>query len=424
MAAAAAWAVPTAGAGAAPAAETIAVLNAHRATFGAQPVTEDPYRTEGCRLHAEYMRLNGLVEHGEDPGRPGYTDEGDRAAGRSVLSGSGPEVVETWSNAPTHLMQTLNPWLRTTGAWDGCVDTLSDRRRELDRTATFGYPGDGTEYPARQRASEYPTVPAQHVGLDPAATTGPNLLFFVAGPGDWSDYLGRVVRASLVGPDGPVEVRTVDNRTETIGRFLAPGAIIIPVAPLRPGATYTASATFQPEGELRPPGSPAMPTQSHVWSFRATDATVGGRTIPTGGTGKVTLGPTGSGTGGDPDGPGSEGGGGGQGGGGQGAETRRRVLTVVLGRRRLLVHARNVATLRATVAERRTRTVRRGGRTTRRTSWIVVRRTTVSGLGGTAVRSKTFRALVADRRYRVVLRTGKGAVVDSRTLTARKTLPN
>ncbi len=59
----------------------------------------------------------------------------------------------------------------------------------------------------------------------------------------------------------------------------------------------------------------------------------------------------------------------------------------------------------------------------RRTSWVVVRRTTVSGLGGTAARSKTYRKLVVNRRYRVVLRTARGTVVDSRTVTARRTLP-
>jgi hypothetical protein len=41
-----------------------------------------------------------------------------------------------------------------------------------------------------------------------------------------------------------VEVRTVDNFTDQVGIYLPPGGIMIPVAPLTAGATYTAHAAL------------------------------------------------------------------------------------------------------------------------------------------------------------------------------------
>ena len=36
----------------------------------------DADRTKGCKNHNHYMSLNGGLQHGEQPGNPGYTDEG------------------------------------------------------------------------------------------------------------------------------------------------------------------------------------------------------------------------------------------------------------------------------------------------------------------------------------------------------------
>jgi hypothetical protein len=63
--------------------------------------------------------------------------------------------------------------------------------------------------------------------------------------------------ASLVCPTAPVEIYTVDNTVAQIGDFLAPGGIIIPVDPLKPGRAYTASATVSVGGHVL----------SRQWSF-------------------------------------------------------------------------------------------------------------------------------------------------------------
>lgn len=376
--------------------EAMAFYNQHRATAGLPPVAEDAALTEGCRRHVEYARLNDRLEHSEDPGLPGYSPEGERAAGQSVLSNDdayGSDGGSTWENAPGHLMQTLNPWIATTGVAGGCLNTQGGNTYEFSKIASWGYPGDGTDYPARQVVGEDDS-PAEIAGLDVVQATGPHLFFLAAGPGDPAAYRGEFVSASLVGPDGPVAIRTQDG-SSSISAFLAPGGVIIPEKPLRPGATYTASATFQPYGEA---SGPRLPRQGHTWRFRAVDGAVSESFRPTGGTGKVTFGA-------------ASGGGGGAG----GASRPARLGTVRLARRSLSVAVERATTVRATVEERRTR----GGK--RR--WVAVRRVRIVGLAAGSATSPTFRALAVGRRYRVTVRTSGGRLIGRRTVTARRTLP-
>ena len=58
-------------------AEIVASLNAQRATNGIPAdIVERSDWSESCRLHNEYQRLNGTLTHSEDPGLPGYTEDG------------------------------------------------------------------------------------------------------------------------------------------------------------------------------------------------------------------------------------------------------------------------------------------------------------------------------------------------------------
>jgi hypothetical protein len=54
----------------------------------------------------------------------------------------------------------------------------------------------------------------------------------------------RFLGASLAGPEGPVEIRTVDNATPQVGTDLPTGGVIIPVEPLDPGGGYRAAVTM------------------------------------------------------------------------------------------------------------------------------------------------------------------------------------
>ncbi len=76
-----------------------------------------------------------------------------------------------------------------------------------------------------------------------------------------------VESATLTGPTGNVEVRLVGGTTPEIGAYLT-GAIVIPVKPLAPNATYTAEVALAPYGEL--------PAERHSWTFHTSPANPGG----------------------------------------------------------------------------------------------------------------------------------------------------
>jgi hypothetical protein len=108
------------------------------------------------------------------------------------------------------------------------------------RPSLYSYPGDGAASVAfRQWSYGLPVTPGDFVGLPAGFTTGPHLYVMadVAGEALISD-------ASLAGPSGPVDIRTVDNTVDGVGGYLPTGGIIIPVSPLEPGTVYQASATL------------------------------------------------------------------------------------------------------------------------------------------------------------------------------------
>ena len=248
-----------ASAAAAPAAEQIAALNAQREANGIPGgIVEQPDWSEACRRHMAYIAANGGdLTHEEQPGKPGYTADGALAGLRSVLSPDptafGPQG-NSFETAPLHLMQTLAPALSKLGVWAGCATTGLGMDRAAAQPALFTYPGDGTTGVARSMtASEMPFVPGDFVGLPQGTTTGVHLFVMSLGTAP-----GRLESATLNGPSGPVAVRTVDNATPRLVGFMPPGGIIVPVAPLDDDASYTASATFQPDD-----GAPL----SRMWSF-------------------------------------------------------------------------------------------------------------------------------------------------------------
>jgi hypothetical protein len=97
-----------------------------------------------------------------------------------------------------------------------------------------------------------PFTPGDFVGLPAGFTTGP-LLYVLADV----DGEAKMAGASLIGPGGAVDIRTVDNSVADLGGFLPPGGIIIPVAPLEPGTAYRASAVMTVAGR----------TLAREWTF-------------------------------------------------------------------------------------------------------------------------------------------------------------
>lgn len=261
--------------------EVVDLLNFQRAANGLPAdVAHDPALSAGCADHMAYLKLNGKFQQRQDPGDPGTSDAGAEAGMTSVLtSGSGtfaPDGTNAFEHAPIHLMQMMSPWIQRSGASGGCLVTLAEPFRTFAEPGAFSYPGPGGVAPASEVARESPFVPGDFVGLPQGTTTGPHLYFFAVGPGDEAHALSRgaFTSATLTGPRGEsLPVRTVDDTTfaqiggqlRHLGDLLAPGGIIIPVSPLEPGAVYTASATFRPNGGN---GTPAAPI-SRTWSFTA-----------------------------------------------------------------------------------------------------------------------------------------------------------
>jgi hypothetical protein len=229
---------------AASSARIVAVLNAQRASNGIPAgIVENPAWSADCRAHNAYEHVNKAFGHEEIAGKPGYSSAGNLIAQTSVLaqgiywtSPSG----DPYDNAPFHLFDLLNPRIDSTGAADsqgfGCVEIeLGTLRAAPGKITAYSYPGNHRGGVAiSQRADEQPKTPAQTVGLG-TRTTGPNMFVYFDGP--WSDgSRAQVTSASLSSASGSVALRWLDN---TSSDLLAPtGAILIPVAPLRPGTTY------------------------------------------------------------------------------------------------------------------------------------------------------------------------------------------
>jgi len=163
----------------------VGFLNAQRAAQGVPSgIVEDASLSDGCAKHNAYDRINGVLTHGEDPSRPGYTQEGDQAGKTSVLyAGSGPWTGshDPFEAAPIHLHQLLAPRLDRMGASEdqgyGCATTLASRNRPAPASdVTYTYPGDGaTAWSPAQTAAEGPYTPGERVGIPAGTTTGPYL---------------------------------------------------------------------------------------------------------------------------------------------------------------------------------------------------------------------------------------------------------
>lgn len=223
--------------------QAVNFLNAQRAANGLPSnIVENPAWSDACAKHSRYVKLNGGIDysnpHSEDPSLPGYTPEGAKAAGNSVLGGSyGSTGENPWESAPLHLMGLLAPGLVETGYAPGCMWVTGLTTTPPAVTETYTYPGSGaTIYPS-ETAYEWPFQPGEFVGIPDKTATGPYLFVFAHG----SDArCVRVSTASLSGPTGPVDVRHVDNFTDGLANFMSVGAMLIPRNPLEGATDYHA----------------------------------------------------------------------------------------------------------------------------------------------------------------------------------------
>jgi hypothetical protein len=106
--------------------EIVQVINAERRANKLPAVREDPALSAGCAQFDEYRRMNGSLEdaftlHGEQPGRPGYTSAGARAAHDSLVN-AGDRVADSFAagdvfdDAPGHIVALMDPGVAVIGA--------------------------------------------------------------------------------------------------------------------------------------------------------------------------------------------------------------------------------------------------------------------------------------------------------------------
>ena len=227
----------------------IAQLNAQRSKNGIPAVVENKGWSSACAAHNKYLKRTRDFAHPEQKGKPGYTKQGAWAGLNSVLSiGATWANGNPWEDAPLHLMQVLTPQLRSIGIDDGagfsCATTFPGYRLGA-KNAVYSYPGDRTTgWRRSETAREGPYTAGEAVGLRQGTQTGLILLVFADGPWVKRGKL-KITSASLTGPAGAVEIRTVDNYAPKVGPYMSTGGVIIPLQPLAPNATYNAAVTLK-----------------------------------------------------------------------------------------------------------------------------------------------------------------------------------
>jgi hypothetical protein len=237
------------------ASEAVNFLNQQRAANEIPAkLTVDDYRTTGCRNHNNYMAQNGGLVHGEEPGKPGYTDEGaDYNNTSEVLAqgGSGwTASTNPWDAAPLHQAILFDPDLDTAG-YDESGSFFCMRFHSV-----FSQPASPALYAYTSNTGrrdvptqivvngEGPYAPQDAVGIPQGTPTGPQILFFRQGFGN-----NHAVSYSLTGPGGgAVEAKMVDSTTEPPpGQSYKPfraGGDLIPVNALDPLTEYTATVLW------------------------------------------------------------------------------------------------------------------------------------------------------------------------------------
>jgi hypothetical protein len=237
--------------------QILALLNRERARNEIPAaIAENPAWTSSCLAHDAYEHANSTLSHVETEGNPGFTTAGNLIAQTSVLAQGikwGPG--DPYDNAPFHLFDLLNPRISSSGAADsdgfGCVEIeLGTLRPPAAAVIAYSYPGNHKNgVPFSQHAAEQPETPGQALGLGKRAT-GPNMFVYFDGP--WTNgSRTRLTSATISSAHGGVALRWLDN---TSSDLLAPtGAILVPVAPLRPATRYRVRVSGSVTGVV--PGS-------------------------------------------------------------------------------------------------------------------------------------------------------------------------
>lgn len=264
---------PTAQPTAVPGPDWLRYYNQFRTQSGLPQLVENSDWSAGSIAHSQYMILNSLSIHAQDPNKPGYSPEGDEAGQNGNIAISGWEgsselwAIDYWMTAPFHAVPMLNPHLSQTGfgvfrdanssfKMTATLDVSS--RRELaalsgDLIYPLTYPQDGGEiWVLSYTLPEFPNPLTACNGLQ--KPTGPPLILQI---GD-GNLVPSVTQSSLTSSDGSLahciidETRYVNSSQfgQAQGRSILDkqdAIVLIPAQPFTIGETYTASITVNGE---------------------------------------------------------------------------------------------------------------------------------------------------------------------------------
>lgn len=272
-----------------PTADWLTTVNYYRAMAGLAPVTENPSLSVGSVAHSCYMLQNG-ISHDEDPSKPLYTVEGDKAGNNgNVAVSSGIDAtarnhIELWMTGPFHAIGVLRPGLRSVG-FGMCTNTTTELWRSgatLDVLRGLDYsvarpaepvlfPGNGTTTSLNAFVTEYPN-PLTYCGWTDTAGL-PTIAMMpepVVGP----------VTSTIVGPNGPIETCSLwKQNTDGAAASILGGdnaVVAMPRVHLVPGtydvtvttATRTVRWSFNVDPAaatgVMPPPAPATPVSPAV----------------------------------------------------------------------------------------------------------------------------------------------------------------
>jgi len=117
-------------------------VNEERVEIGLTPRPEDEKLSADLQKHCKYMAMNNTLTHPETKGKPGYTDEGNKAGMRSILGQghSADRVAEGMVNTYFHRQDVIRPGTLAFGVGIEGAFTGIDGRTNMTKVPETAWP--------------------------------------------------------------------------------------------------------------------------------------------------------------------------------------------------------------------------------------------------------------------------------------------